>query len=331
MQQSAQKLPEGFLGPSRFSRELRERLPRVAASRAPVLLEGETGVGKSTLARAIHSRSPRAARSFQLVDCSSIPESILTRELFGHRHGAFTGAVNDEPGYLEAAEGGSVYLRGVDRLPWRGQTVLLRAFEEGEILPIGASRPLPVDLRFIESSQAPLEQWVREGSFREDLFYRLNGLRIEVPPLRERPEDLAFLIERFLRAEARRMRRGAPRIRDDLRRVLLAYPWPGNLLELRHTLQGWLAVEDAEVLTPAHLPAQILARLEERGEQPSGTRTFSIPAGLPFRRQLSFFQTVLLKRCWRECEGDREKLLRRLELTPHQLRYLQRKLDLGLG
>ncbi len=319
-----------LLGPSRAIRELLDQLPRVAASRVPVLIEGEAGTGREFVARRVHELSPRSGSPFQTLDCASIPESLITRELFGHRRGAFTGAEQDDLGRLRAASGGSVYLHGVDHLPASGQGALLRVIQEGEITPLGDGRPLRVDLRFIESADRPLAAQVRAGEFRSDLFHRLNGLLLEVPPLRERPEDLAFYLEWSLRRESRRLQRTPPRLRDDLRRLLLGDPWPGNLAELCGTIEGMLALATGDLLTPTDLPPSIRQRLEERGAAPAGTRTYSIPAALGYADQVVYFQRVLFQRVWRECGRDRLRLGRRLGLEPHQVRYWTKKLDLDL-
>jgi len=316
--------------PSRAIRELRERIERVAAARVPVLIEAEAGCGREAVARRIHDLSPRSRAPFETLDCASIPEALLSRELFGHRRGAFTGAERDDPGRLRGAAGGSVYLHGVDRLPPSGQAALLRVLERGEITPLGESRPERVDLRFIESADCSLAGEVRAGAFRSDLFYRLSGLSLAIPPLRERPEDVAFHLEGCLRRGARRLGRCVPRLRDDLRRLLLADPWPGNLTELSHAVEGMLALAPADLLTPADLPPSLRHRLEERGEAPTGTRTFSIPASLGFADQVSYFQRILIQRLWRECGRDRRRLEARLGIESHQLRYLAKKLDLTL-
>jgi len=320
-----------LIAPSRVIRELKERIERVAPSRVPVLIEAESGCGREGVARRIHDLSPRARAPFESVDCSAIPEPLLPRELFGHRRGAFTGAERDDPGRLRAAAGGSVYLHGVDRLPPTGQAALLRVLEQGEVLPIGAHRPERVDLRFIESADRSLAGEVRAGAFRSDLFHRLCGLQLAIPPLRERPEDVAFHLEWSLRRGARRLGRAVPRLREDLRRLLLADPWPGNILELEHAVEGMLALATTDLLTPADLPPSLLERLEERGEAPTGTRTFSIPASLGFADQVAYFQRILIQRLWRECGRDRQRLVARLGIEPHQLRYLAKKLDLQLG
>ncbi len=319
-----------LLGPSRASRELNERLSRIAASRVPVLIEGEVGTGRGEIARRIHDLSPRARAPFQCFDCATVPESLLSRELFGHRRGAFTGADRDDSGRLRAASGGSFYLHGIDNLPASGQGALLRVLQEGEVLPLGDVTPQAVDLRFIESSERPLASQVREGTFRTDLFYRLNGLQIELTPLRERPEDVNFYLEWLLRRDARRLGRPVPRLRDDLRRLLVGDPWPGNLAELEGAIEGMLALSSSDFMTPHDLPASLAARLEERGEAPAGTRTFSIPASLGFTDQVAFFQRVLIQRVWRECGRDRRRLAARLGIEAHQLRYWTQKLDIDL-
>jgi len=323
--------PATLSGPSRFCRDLRARLGSLAASRLALLIQGEIGVGKSALARAIHQESPRNRRPFKILDCNALPEEILSRELFGHRRGAFTGADRDAPGLLRAADGGTIYLGDIEELNASGQRAMLRVMEEGEIHPLGAPHPEPVDLRFIESSRGPLSTRVREGNFRADLFYRLNGLSVEIPPLRQRPEDLAFLIEFTLREESRRLQRSLPRLRDDLRRLLIRDPWPGNGLELVHAIHHMLAVSDDRLLTPHHLPSLLLDRMEENAASVVGTRTFSLPAEASFDEQVSCFQRILLQRVHNEVQGNLPELCRKLGISRERLRSTCRRLGLELG
>ena len=316
-----------LLGPSRVIREVRDRVSKIAAQRLPVFIDGESGTGRQFVARQVHQLSQRSHAPFQAFDCSSVPEGLLARELFGHSRGAFTGADVDDIGRLRAASGGSFYLHAIDHLPPSGQCALLRVIQFGEFTPLGETNSTRVDLRFIESSDRSLPHQVRDGSFRMDLYYRLNGLKVELPPLRERPEDVSFYIEWLLQKHARIQGRSIPRVRDDLRRLFQSDPWPGNLPELEGAIESTLVQSEGDLLTPHQLPNPLLARLEDRGDAPSGTRTFSIPAQLEFAEQVTFFQRILLQRVWRECGRDRTRLAARLGLERHQLRYWVQMLD----
>ena len=323
-------LAERLIGDSPAVRELRADLPRLARSPVPVLIEGESGTGKSRLARMIHRLSPRSRHPFSVVDCAALSPGLLHGELFGHARGAFTGAEQARPGRLRAADGGTVLLAGVEHLDRRGQVALLRVLEEGEVQPLGESLPAAVDLRFIQTSQLPLGALAREGRFRPDLYYRLNGVTVTLPPLRERREDLAIHLEHQLQEESSTLGRAVPRLTRELRERLLQYEWPGNLRQLRHTLRGMLALLEGNTLGLENLPAE-LRRCRGQPDAPPATETFSIPGELPFHGQVETFQRALLLRSWRAAGHDRQRLLERLGLASHQLKYLLRKLNITLG
>lgn len=320
--------PPAFRGESHFVRELRHVIPRVARSRASLLIEGETGTGKSHLARLIHRHSPRSDMPFQVVDCAAIPRTIFTREMFGHTAGAFTGAERPGLGRLEAATGGTVLMHGLQDLDPGNQASLLRVYEEGEITPLGANRPRVLDLRFIHTSQVPLSQLVETGRLRPDLFYRLTGVNLRIPPLRERREDLAYYLEHYLVEESRALGRPRPTVDGRLRSLLFRYDWPGNLRELQHTVRGMLTLLEGNRLGPDDLPAAIHGAL--RATRSRSTETYSVPTTLPFQQQVEVFQRILVERAWGRCDRDRRKLEEQLGLAPHQLKYLLKKLGLTL-
>ncbi len=323
-------VPVAFSGDSQFARELRDQLPRIARSSISVVIEGEPGTGKGALARAIHAHSPRASRPYQVVDCASIPEPLFVRELFGHVRGAFTGAEAAATGRLRAADGGTVHLDGIEHLDGRAQVALLRVLEEGEVLPLGDTRPVPIDLRFVETAQAPLRELVGSGKFRADLYHRLNGISLRIPPLRERREDLAFHLEQVVLQEARLQRRRCPRLTRELRGALLEYDWPGNLLQLTSVVHGLLALSGDETIGIEDLSADLRGELLDGKPARTGSETYSIPAQLSFEEQVRMFERILLERAWRSCRGDRRQLEARLRLAPHQIKYLQKRLGLRL-
>lgn len=223
-----------YVGDSAAAEALRDALPRLAASDATLLLLGESGTGKERVARAIHAMGPRAAAPFIAVNCGALSESLLEAELFGHDEGAFTGARRGgRPGLIEAAHGGTLLLDEIGEMPALLQTRLLRVLEEREVLRVGSTRPLPVDLRVIAATHRDVESAVAEGRLRADLYYRLNVLRLSLPPLRARPDDLLPLIAHL------RQRLGAPPLPVDEAALaqLKAHPWPGNVRELRNLLE----------------------------------------------------------------------------------------------
>lgn len=298
---------------------------------APVLIEGETGTGKLTLARLIHSSSPRSSRPFSVLDCSSVPPPLFARELFGHARGAYTGADTPEPGRLRAGNGGTFLLQGVEHLEHGCQRTLVRVLDDGEVLPVGETTPSSVDLRFVQTTEQPLEESVEAGMIGRDLLYRWGALRVQIPPLRERREDLGYQLEYLLRREARVLRRVTPELTDELRRKMLEYDWPGNVSELEHSLQGLLTLCEKETIGLGDVPRDFRERLLGEGATTSEARVFSVPGALSFADQVVAFERALLQRVWREKNGDRAAVLSALHLAPHQLKYLLKKHNLQLS
>ena len=226
----------GAIGVSPLMRHLFAALEKAAKSDATVLLEGESGVGKEVLARAIHLRSPRAKGPFVVVDCGAIPAALVEAELFGHERGAFTGASEARQGLLESANGGTVFLDEIGEMPLDLQPKLLRVLEQRDIRPIGARTSRPVDVRVVAATNRKLAEAARNGEFRQDLFYRLAVVEVTVPPLRDRPEDIEPLAEAFLRASTRDPAATLP---TDLLGLLVRHSWPGNARELRNVIERY--------------------------------------------------------------------------------------------
>ncbi|MFP2930118.1 sigma 54-interacting transcriptional regulator [Pyxidicoccus sp. 3LG] len=241
---------------------------QVAASPFTVLLLGETGVGKEVFAEAVHRHSPRAQGPFVRLNCAAFSESLLESELFGHDKGAFTGAVKAKPGLLEAANGGTLFLDEVAELPAGVQAKLLRVLEQREELRLGELRPRPLDVRFVAATHKDLAAEVARGAFRQDLSFRLDGISLTIPPLRERRAELMHLAHVFLRLAARAMGRSAvPTLSPEAREALLRYHWPGNLRELRNVMERAVVLGAVDVLRPEHLPLEKL--LSPRVQPPS--------------------------------------------------------------
>jgi two-component system response regulator AtoC len=231
-----------------------EKLPVIATSLVNVLILGETGVGKDLVARAIHRRSPRANGPFLALNCAAIPETLMDSELFGHAKGAFTGAAEAKVGLIESASGGTLFLDEVGDLSPTAQAKLLRAIESGEVMPVGSVRPKRVDVRFISATNRDLVARMREGGFREDLYFRVNGTSIRIPPLRERRADIGPLAEWFARRAAARLDRPSPTVDATAVAVLEAHDWPGNVRELRSVVELAVAfARGAPVLRAEHV------------------------------------------------------------------------------
>jgi len=226
-----------LLGDSKAMQHTRATIAKVARSQAPIYISGESGTGKELVARLIHNKGPRANQPFVPVNCGAIPDELMESEFFGHKKGSFTGAVADKDGLFQAAEGGTLFLDEVADLPLQMQVKLLRAIQEKAVRPVGAAMETPVDVRILSATHKNLAALVDEGGFRQDLYYRINVIELHVPPLRERPEDIAQLTEHTLKKLARQTGLDAPQITPDALAALRRYTFPGNVRELENILE----------------------------------------------------------------------------------------------
>ena len=247
-----------LLGASDAMVTLRNTIAKVARSQAPVYINGESGTGKELVARTIHAQGARAGGPFVPVNCGAIPTELMESEFFGHKKGSFTGAHSDKPGLFQAADGGTLFLDEVAELPLPMQVKLLRAIQEKCIRPVGASAEVQVDVRLLSATHKDLGALVNEGRFRHDLYYRINVIGLNVPPLRERTGDLPLLSNAILQRLAQAMHRAPPMLDDDAVAALEAYPFPGNVRELENVLERALAMADGDRITgdDLHLPAR---------------------------------------------------------------------------
>jgi transcriptional regulator with GAF, ATPase, and Fis domain len=247
-----------LVGNSKIMTELRHEIERVAHSEAKVLVTGESGVGKELVARAVHQASPRASRPFVAMNCAGLPESLLETELFGHVKGSFTGAYRDKPGKLELAHSGSAFLDEIGEMTLRMQGLLLRFLETGELQKVGSDRSNGiVDVRVIAATNRSLKDLIVAGQFREDLFYRLNVIHLEVPSLRQRKEDIPLLVDHFQRKFSSTNGAGPLEISADAREALVAYPWPGNVRELQNVLERLVITRRSDLIMREDLPPEI--------------------------------------------------------------------------
>jgi len=248
-----------------------------AAGLITILVLGETGTGKEVLANWIHAHSPRAAGPFICINCGALTETLLESELFGHEKGAFTGAAGAKPGLLEAASGGTVFLDEIGETSAALQTRLLRAVESRQIMRVGGRAPRAIDVRFIAATNRDLEAAVVGGSFRQDLYFRLNGICLTIPPLRERRADIAPLARRFVAQTSRAAKRRPPRLSAEAIALLEGYPWPGNIRELRNVMERALVLCDGRELSGEHLPVEKL-RLQRIGSPAKDDAPVAAPA-----------------------------------------------------
>jgi two-component system response regulator AtoC len=274
-------VPEGFVVENPRMRQLYGLAERVAAATINVLITGETGVGKEVLAATVHTRSPRAGRPFLCINCAALSESILESELFGHERGAFTGAVQTKPGLLEAASGGTLFLDEVGEMSLGMQAKLLRVLETRQVMRVGATKPLSIDVRFIAATNRDLEEEIANKTFREDLFFRLNGICLEIPPLRERPEEIEPLARKCIENVSRQLGRDVPPLAKESLELMRSYGWPGNIRELRNVMERAVILCGSEGVTPEHLPAQKMRRPVEQGALPAAPSSPGMMAASP--------------------------------------------------
>ncbi len=239
-----------------------ELIDNVAPTRSNILLLGESGTGKSLIAEIIHASSPRKDGPFLSINCSAIPETLLESELFGYRKGAFTGAVADKKGLIQMADEGTLFLDEVGDMPPALQAKLLKVIETGEAMPLGDTKPRSSDIRLITATNQDLERKIREGSFREDLFYRINVIEITIPPLRQRAEDIPLLAEHFVRKFARENGKDVRGVSDEAMQVMLNYNWPGNVRELANVIERAVVLSATDTIKPGDLPSKLSLRQE---------------------------------------------------------------------
>ncbi|MCX8157705.1 MAG: sigma-54 dependent transcriptional regulator [Verrucomicrobiae bacterium] len=254
---SAEDVATGMVGRSAAMQEVFKLIGQLAASDATVLITGESGTGKELAARAIYSHSRRAQQPFLAINCAAIPETLLESELFGHEKGAFTGATTQRIGKFEQCHHGTLFLDEIGDMSPATQTKILRVLQSGEFERVGGNQTVKVDVRVIAATNRPLERAVAEKNFREDLFYRLNVVRLHLPPLRERKEDLPLLVEFFLRKLARAAGRPRPGVAPETLALLAQHDWPGNVRELENVMQRALVVAKGDTLLPEDLPAEL--------------------------------------------------------------------------
>lgn len=293
--------------------EVLELVERAAEFKSTVLLTGESGTGKEVLARAIHAQSPRRSDAFVGVNCAAIPEPLLESELFGHARGAFTGADRARRGLFVEADGGTLFLDEIGELPLALQAKLLRALQEEEVRPVGESKSRKIDVRVIAATARDLETEVAASRFREDLFYRLNVLRVRVPPLRERREDIPLLVDHFLASFATSLGRPVRDVSDEALSRLVTYAWPGNVRELENVIERAVILARSEQIGVRDLPPNVLAT--SAAETPSGASDFSLRDA----RRTSEIEAI--RRALAATSGNRTHAARLLGISHRALLY----------
>jgi len=307
--------------------EIYDLIRQVANTPTTLLITGETGTGKELVARAVHVNGDRKREPFVVINCGAIPGDLLESELFGHKRGSFTGAVSDKKGLFEIANGGTVFLDEVAELPQPLQVKLLRVLQQRVILPVGATRDVPIDVRLISATNRELEKEVASGRFRDDLYYRLNVIQIHMPPLRERRPDIAILAEFFLEKYARLLSRPIRKISAEAVNHLAAYRFPGNVRELENIIERAVALEKTEVIMPESLPAGVLhpGQPDAAGRLPPPAVT---PRGIDLDDILAKTEKELILQALSVAGGSKKAVARLLGITFRSLRY--RLVKLGI-
>jgi len=302
---------EGLVGSSRIMRDLFQLLETVAATSSTVLITGETGTGKELAARAIHHNSARRANRFVALNCSAIPETLLEAELFGHARGAFTGAVGTRQGRLEQAHKGTLFLDEVGTMSPALQAKLLRVLQQREFERVGDSHTIKIDVRVVAATHSDLAKMVADGTFREDLFYRLNVLPVQLPPLRERREDIPLLVQHFLQRLAQESGRTGMTVSQDAMRRLMAYRWPGNVRQLENSVERALAfTQGRTVIDVQDLPPEV----QNQPGVVEGTEPWLPEDGLDFERYIEGIELSLIKRSLERTRGNKRQAARLLNL-----------------
>ncbi len=297
---------------------------RIARHDLSVLLLGESGTGKELMARAIHYASPRSAGPFVVENCAAIPDTLLESELFGHKRGAFTGAVDDHVGLFQRAHGGTVFLDEIGETSPAFQVKLLRVLQEGELRPVGSTRAIPVDVRVIAATHRDLEADVRSGRFREDLYYRIAGVTLAMPPLRERPGDIVPIAQRLLTDVAAELGLPPAQFDDDARAVLVGYPWPGNIRELRNEIARALALGEGATLRAGAFSRKLLQG--QAGAHADKLNGHALPASGTLAERLDAIEAMvlretLLRHRWNKTHAAKELGLSRVGLRAKLQRF----------
>jgi two-component system, NtrC family, response regulator HydG len=317
----------GLIGSAAAMRDVFRTVARAAPTDVTVLITGESGTGKELVARALHDESRRARGPFLPLNCSALPADLVESELFGHTRGAFTGADRDREGVFAAADGGTLFLDEIGDLAPAAQAKLLRAIEERRITPVGSTKAVSVDVRVVAATNRPLDDLVEEGSFREDLLYRLRVINLQMPPLRERRDDIMPIAAHFTATFAERHGRPPLPFAESARRALLAYDWPGNVRELRNAVERAVVLADGDAIESADLPAPL--RESTAPLSPVDAALAELPFTEARQRAVDAFERSFLRAALERHDGNISATARALGLHRQSLQKLLRRLEIG--
>jgi two-component system response regulator PilR (NtrC family) len=319
---------DNILGKSKPMQQVYDLIQLAAPAKSNILILGESGTGKELVAKAIHHHSRRAEGPFVTVNSGSMPADLLESNLFGHIRGAFTGAVASKRGLFELADGGSVFFDEIGNIPIDTQAKLLRVIQEREFMRLGGLDTIKVDVRIIAATNADLEQAVQQGQFREDLFYRLNVITVNLPPLRRRSEDIPLLAQHFLSHYAAENEKALRDIAPRAMELLIDYPWPGNVRELENAIERAVVLSTGEVLTEELLPATV----RQRGESAAaaGLPPPALPPnGFSFKDAISQYERQIIIRALQSCGGVQKRAAELLQVKPTTLHEMMKRLNIS--
>jgi two-component system response regulator PilR (NtrC family) len=307
-----------IIGKSEKMREIYELVKKVSPTKSNVLLAGESGTGKELVAKAVHYNSPRKNRPFVILNCGAIPENLLESELFGHMRGAFTGAISNKHGLFETADKGTIFLDEIGELPLSMQVKLLRVIQDREFTRVGGTEPIRVDVRIISATNKDIEDAVRKGEFREDLFYRLNVIQLRLPNLREKKDDIPLLAQNFLHLFSAELDKDIRQISPDAMRLLMNYDYPGNVRELQNMIERAVALEGSNILSVENLASYIdeqrnLARSEINLEIPK--------EGIDLEKVVENLEKTLILKALEKTKGVKKRAAELLNINFRSMRY----------
>ena len=305
---------ENIISKNERMRQLFDTIRKVAKYKSTILIEGESGTGKELVAKAIHFNSDRSNNPFIPINCGAIPENLLESELFGHTKGSFTNAVRTKKGLFEEADGGTIFLDEIGELPFQLQVKLLRVLQDGEIRRIGESRAIKIDVRIIAASIKDLDKEVREGKFRDDLFYRLNVLPMKIPPLRDRKEDVPLLVEHFINKYSRELGKPIEGIIPEALNSLLNYSWNGNVRELENVIERAIVLTESNHIQAENLPVEIQNPKEE-------SRFSLLNDELSIKKASRYLEIDLIKKALIKTKGNHTHAAKLLEISHRALLY----------
>ena len=306
-----------IIGQSQKIIDILKTIEKVAPSDSTVLITGESGTGKELVAKALHNNSQRAREPFVPVNCSAIQPTLLESEIFGHEKGAFTGAIARKPGKLELANRGTLFLDEIGDMATELQAKFLRAIQNRECERVGGIKPFKVDVRFIAATNQNLQKAIKEGKFREDLFYRLNVVNINLPPLREHKDDIPILVKHFLRKNSAALKKPKIQINDEAMQIIMEYNWPGNVRELENCIERTILLADSDIIKPEHLPAELISPIID-----------GVYNAIKLGDSIKDMEKNLILKTIEEVEGNRTQASRILGIS---LRSLQYKLKEYMG